>query len=182
VAALLLKAAEEDGPAIVGEVETLEPEIEQAIEDLLGSEVAETTGATYRIGSSDGGPGAWTQANESMGQDAAAYQEQVTGAPAGTVYNVANPNTASGITSFDGYDPASNTLIDAKFWNNWPISTGFSTQSVVTQATTQIQAANGANIIWYVPSQATATAVENILTAPQNGIPVGAIQVIVAPP
>jgi hypothetical protein len=126
--------------------------------------------STYTIGSSDGGPGQWTAAYEGLSQAESAYQQQVTGAPAGTVYNVANPGTSSGTTSFDGYDPATNTLLDAKLWNNWPISTTFSTDSVLKQAEAQIKAAGGANIEWVVPSAATANAIEEIFRTQRIGI------------
>ncbi len=131
---------------------------------------ANTSGPTFTIGQSDGGPGAWTQVNESMSDAARAYQQNVTGAPQGVTYNVPNPNAPSGVTSFDGYDPATNTLIDAKFWNGWPIEAAFSSDSVIQMAERQVQAASasGANIQWVVPSQATATAITNIFDG--NGI------------
>ena len=61
---------------------------------------------SYQIGSSDGGPGMWTKANEGLTPEEAAYQQKATGAPQGTVYNVPNPDALTGVTSFDGYDPA----------------------------------------------------------------------------
>ena len=81
---------------------------------------------SYQIGASDGGPGQWVEANENTKPADAAYQQKVTGAPQGTVYNVPNTNAPTGVVSFDGYDPATNTLIDAKNWNKWPIDEGFS--------------------------------------------------------
>jgi filamentous hemagglutinin len=113
------------------------------------------------------GPGAWATVNEGLSPAEAAYQQEVTGAPAGTVYNVPNPNTPSGVTSFDGYDPQTNTLVDAKLWNDWPIDKGFSIDSVVKQAQTQVQAADGANILWYVPSHQTAIAIQSIFASRQ---------------
>ena len=107
-------------------------------------------------GSSDGGPGAWTKANEGLAPEEAAYRQKATGAPQGTVYNVPNTDAPTGVTSFDGYDPAANTLIDAKYWNKWPIDEGFSSDSVVKQAQRQIDAARGMNIVWKIPSPETA--------------------------
>ena len=72
----------------------------------------------------DGGPAKWTKVNEGLAPEAAVYQQKATGAPQGTVVNVPNPDALTGVTSFDGYDPATNTLIDAKYWNKWPINGG----------------------------------------------------------
>ncbi len=118
---------------------------------------------SYQLGSSDGGPGAWTKANEGLTSEEAAYQQKATGAPQGTVYNVPNPKAPSGVTSFDGYDPATNTLIDAKYWNKWPIDEGFSSDSVVKQAQSQIDAAKGTNIVWRIASPEKAANVQDIL-------------------
>jgi hypothetical protein len=89
---------------------------------------------SYEIGASDGGPGQWTKVNEGLTPEEDAYQQKATGAPQGTVYNVPNPVAPSGVTSFDGYDPATNTLIDAKYWNKCPIDEVFSSRSVAEQA------------------------------------------------
>ena len=95
--------------------------------------------------------------------EAAAYQQKATGAPQGTVYNVPNPKAPAGVTSFDGYDPATNTLIDAKYWNKWPIDAEFSSRSVVKQAQSQIDAAKGTNIVWKIASPEKAANVQDIL-------------------
>jgi hypothetical protein len=76
---------------------------------------------SYKIGESDGGPGKWAVANDSMSEEAAAYQEKATGTPRGLSYDVPNPWSKSGITSFDGYEPAPNTVLDAKRFIDWPI-------------------------------------------------------------
>lgn len=118
---------------------------------------------SYKIGASDGGPGKWAQANENMKPNATAYQQKATGAPQGRVYNVANSEAKSGVTSFDGYDPATDTLIDAKYWNKWPIDKKFSADSVLKQARSQIKAAKGARIVWKMPSPERAAKVRSLL-------------------
>ena len=118
---------------------------------------------SYEIGASDGGPGQWTKVNEGLTPEEDAYQQKATGAPQGTVYNVPNPEAPSGVTSFDGYEPATNTLIDAKYWNKWPIDEGFSSDSVVKQAQSQIDAAKGTNIVWRIASPEKAANVQDIL-------------------
>ena len=119
--------------------------------------------ASYELGASDGGPGKWTEVTESMSPEAAAYQQKATGAPQGVGYNVPNPKASSGVTSFDGYDPATNSLIDAKYWNKWPIDKKFSPDSVVEQAQRQIGAAKGTRIIWRMSSPDYAAKVEDLL-------------------
>ncbi len=122
------------------------------------------SGLTYRIGNSDGGPGAWTRAKESLKPDQLAYQRKVTGAPKGTVYNVPDANVPSGRTSFDGYNPKTNTLIDAKCWVCWPRNDkSWSNASVVNQAHRQQRIAQqtGRTVEWHVPDQAAATRVQN---------------------
>jgi hypothetical protein len=118
---------------------------------------------TYQIGASDGGPGKWVQATETMKPDAAAYQQKVTGAPQGRVYNVPNSQARFGVTSFDGYDPATDTLIDAKHWLEWPTDDYFSPLSVETQARSQIEAASGRKIVWKIASPDKAADVADIL-------------------
>ncbi len=119
--------------------------------------------ASYRIGASDGGPGVWAKVNEGLSPEEAAYQQKATGAQPGTAYNVVNPNAAAGVTSFDGYDPATNTLIDAKYWNKWPIDEEFSSRSVIEQARNQINAAKGTKIVWRMASPEKAEKVGSIL-------------------
>jgi hypothetical protein len=69
---------------------------------------------TYKLGASDGGPGRWEWAP--VRPQGSPYQQQVTGAPAGTEYAVPAP-TPSGKVLFDGYNGA---LLDAKDWEKWP--------------------------------------------------------------
>jgi hypothetical protein len=47
---------------------------------------------------------------------AKAYQEKINGGKSADIsYEVENPNTKSGVVSFDGFDAATNTLKDAKY-------------------------------------------------------------------
>ncbi len=66
---------------------------------------------------SDGGPGEWIEANRNgMSERAKAYEEQVSGAPAGTEYEV--PREGENPVKFDGWDKEANDgdglLIEAK--------------------------------------------------------------------
>ncbi|WP_158250418.1 MULTISPECIES: Tox-REase-5 domain-containing protein [Aquimarina] len=76
------------------------------------------TRPSFRHGQSDGGPGIWKK--ETTPQKGAEYQEHVTKAPKDTEYVVKTDIMPSGKKKFDGYDPETNTLIDAKDWDGWP--------------------------------------------------------------
>ena len=133
----------------------------------------------YAIGSSDGGPGVWAPEN-GLANRQSEYQRRVTGAPADQQYLVPLASRASGRVSFDGYDPDTDTLIDAKCWTCWPIDKPFSTRSVVSQARDQERAAaaSGANIQWHVPNEETAERVRTIFGAQ---VPPITIAVVVTP-
>jgi hypothetical protein len=75
---------------------------------------------SYIHGQSDGGPGTWE--HRTTPKTGAEYQEQVTGAPKDTEYVVKTKKMKNGEKKFDGYDPETNTLIDAKDWDRWPPS------------------------------------------------------------
>jgi YD repeat-containing protein len=79
-------------------------------------------GPSYIIGESDGGPGTWGYNWQGYPKDPddAAFQQSATGAPAGVEYGVDTTLMSSGIKWFDGYDPSTNYLIDAKNFFNWP--------------------------------------------------------------
>jgi YD repeat-containing protein len=83
--------------------------------------VAEVRQPSYVVGASDGGPGIWANSPK-YPTDAmdAAFQQSATGAPAGVEYAVPTTQNASGIKYFDGFDPQSGNLIDAKNYVNWP--------------------------------------------------------------
>ncbi|MBY9063222.1 hemagglutinin repeat-containing protein [Sphingomonas yunnanensis] len=118
---------------------------------------------SYTVGESDGGPGTWVK-NGPFGKPAdQCYQCQVTGAPPGIEYQV------NGV-HFDGYDPKTNTLIDAKNYADWPIDKPFSSGSVLKQAEDQVAAAKGtgAKIEWRVATRDRAESVQNLFA--RNGI------------
>jgi len=117
---------------------------------------------SYEIGASDGGPGKWAKVNEGISSEKAAYQQKATGAPPGTAYDVPDPGAKSGVTSFDGYDPETNTLIDAKRWTGWPIEEDFSNRRVVETAKRQIRAAKGTKIVWRVASREKVSVLRDI--------------------
>jgi hypothetical protein len=76
---------------------------------------------TFGIGNSDGGPGVWSQSSKYPTSPAdAAYQQAATGAPTGVEYKVDTPLMKSGVKYFDGYDPNTGNLIDAKNYLDWP--------------------------------------------------------------
>jgi hypothetical protein len=114
----------------------------------------------YTIGTSDGGPGVW--ADEPIPIKGAEYQQQVTGAPPGTAYEVEG-------VKFDGYDPERDVLIDAKDWDTWPsrdsngVYHDFALDSVIDQAEAQVVAANGTAIEWHVPTPEKAEELQDIL-------------------
>ena len=64
--------------------------------------------SNYKLGASDGGPGAWVEAPRGNSwPEAYSYEKQVTGAPRNVEY-------AIGKVKFDGYDSKTGVLIDAK--------------------------------------------------------------------
>ena len=81
---------------------------------------------SYRVGESDGGPGQWVGDSKrypKSNPNAAAYQQLSTGAPQGTEYKVTGVSKSlmpSGEKYFDGYDPETRNLIDAKNYVDWP--------------------------------------------------------------
>ncbi len=115
-----------------------------------------------------------------------AYQQRVTGVPGGITYNVLDPNIPSGRASFDGYNPQTSALIDAKCWTCWPNnSLSFSNQSVADQAFRQQRIAQqtGRTVEWHVPDQVAATRVQNAFaTASQSQrINPNVVRIIVMP-
>ena len=108
-------------------------------------------------------PGAWTSASESMSARAAAYQEQVTGATAGSVYRVGGVN-------FDGF--AQGVLLEAKgpgyatFVRNGEFMSWFrGADTLANQAIRQTAAAGGRPITWSVAEPQAATAIENLFAS-----------------
>ncbi len=114
---------------------------------------------SFKNGQSDGGPGTWE--TRPTPQKGAAYQEKVTGAPKDTEYVVKTDKMKSGEKKFDGYDPETNTLKDAKDWDGWPpkgdskFDQAMRNQEVKNiQKDSQIAGDNGANLEYHVPTEA----------------------------
>ncbi|MEL3911630.1 Tox-REase-5 domain-containing protein [Treponema pedis] len=73
---------------------------------------------SFKTGESDGGSGTWQK--RTTPKKGADYQRQVTGAPENTEYVVKTDRMKRKEKKFDGYEPRTNTLIDAKDWKKWP--------------------------------------------------------------
>ncbi|MBU2946293.1 Tox-REase-5 domain-containing protein [Zobellia uliginosa] len=118
---------------------------------------------SYKHGNSDGGPGKWQK--ETTPQKGADYQEKVTGAPKDTEYVVKTDLMKSGKKKFDGYDPDTNTLLDAKEWDKWPPKgQDWAEKKVAKQAQIDADIAKkaGANLEYRVPSQEKANQLNKI--------------------
>ncbi len=108
------------------------------------------------------GPGAWKTVNESMSDRASAYQEQITGQAVTQSYVV------NGV-KFDGFK--NGVLLDAKGpgYANFVNSDGEfqpwfnGQQSLLNQARSQIEAANGVPITWSVAEPSATSAIQNLL-------------------
>jgi hypothetical protein len=106
-------------PEAVGELKSVELD---KSENPSGSEITALKTPSYVIGESDGGPGVWAESNL-YPRDAAdaAYQQAATGAPHGVEYAVdTSLMKKSDVKYFDGYDPNTGNLIDAKNYVSWP--------------------------------------------------------------
>jgi hypothetical protein len=128
---------------------------------------------SFKKGESDGGPGKWGDPTTPRGsgttQRSAPYQEKVTGAPPGTEYKVPSASRKSGAVDFDGYDPQSNTLLDAKDYKNWPPAepAGLRAQAIkgiLKEAADQVAAAHGTPIEWHAPTPEKVAELQEILS------------------
>ncbi len=131
---------------------------------------------TYKIGDTDGGPGVWSK--ETTPAKGANYQGKVTGAPKGTEYVVETSAMKSGRKKFDGYDPDSNVLIDAKDWKTgkggWPVEgQKWSKEKVIKEASDQAKIGKevGSKVEWHVPTKEKAAELRRIFK--DEGIDVG---------
>ena len=116
-------------------------------------------------------PGSWKNVNESMSNEAAAYQSRVTGRRPGQAYVV------NGV-KFDGFRKG--VLIDAKgpgyanFVEDGKFVSWFTGRDdLLDQANRQLAAANGVPIEWYVAEEDAANAIRDLFSS--NGY--GAIKV-----
>lgn len=126
---------------------------------------------SFKIGESDGGPGSW--GNRATPEKGASYQEKVTGAPKDTEYVVKTSQMSSGEKKFDGYNPKTNTLIDAKDYKTGsdgfpPTGKGKFTvmmeNKVIKEAKHDAQIANeaGSKLEWHVPTQEKANQLQKL--------------------
>jgi filamentous hemagglutinin len=106
-----------------------------------------------------------------MSTNSASYQSFVTGAPAGTAYQLNGVN-------FDGEVPGG-PLVEAKASYDFAIAPdgtfqGWFTggQGLVDQALRQIDAAEGRPIVWYAQTEATANAITKLFARDGITIPV----------
>ncbi|WP_025841911.1 Tox-REase-5 domain-containing protein [Asaia platycodi] len=78
------------------------------------------------------------------------YQIKTAGAPKDIAYVVAGADGKE--VKFDGYDPNTGALLDAKRWTSWPLpGKDFNEKSVMDQINRQLPAANGRVVEWFVP-------------------------------
>lgn len=121
----------------------------------------------YRLGASDGGPGAWVDAPRGNSwPNAYSYEKQVTGAPRNVEYKVGN-------VKFDGYDSKSGTLIDAKNYSevngllkvNDPTALKIFRADAVRVAKRQMEAANGVPVEYHVSNEKAAEALRELFKA-----------------
>jgi hypothetical protein len=99
------------------------------------------------------GPGRWVEVNRNgMSQRARDYQQRATGIPAGYEYELNG-------RKFDGYEAATDTLIEAKGEgyaylldpeNTWSTAKN----ALIKEAVGQLTAAEGRRIVWYVAEEA----------------------------
>lgn len=116
---------------------------------------------SYRVGESDGGPGKWAESGKRpKGED---YQEQITGAPRGTEYEVP-AETPKGKVMFDGYKDGK--LLDAKDWSGYPPANHekypFWQHGQLSDARKQLEAAKGTPIEWHFSNQENANIVRQL--------------------
>ncbi|WP_170941755.1 Tox-REase-5 domain-containing protein [Cellvibrio mixtus] len=137
---------------------------------------------TYQHGQSDGGPGTWQK--ETTPQKGSEYQTQVTGAPKDTEYVVKTDRMTSGKKKFDGYDPETNTLIDAKDWEpgpkGWPPEgQDWASKNVAKIAEKDAAIAKdvGSKLEYHVPTQEKANQLKEIFKS--EGIK--GVKVVVTP-
>jgi len=123
---------------------------------------------SYKHGHSDGGPGTWE--HRTTPETGATYQERVTGAPKDTEYVVKTDKMKSGEKKFDGYDPETNTLIDAKDWDKWPPDGNSSFDKNMRKIEVEnarrdadIARQAGSDLEWHVPSEEKAAQVSDLL-------------------
>ncbi|WP_233277944.1 Tox-REase-5 domain-containing protein [Myxococcus stipitatus] len=131
--------------------------------------------AAQQGGPSEGGPGRWESASESMSDASREYQAQVTGAPIGKVYNVEG-------VRFDGFNLG--VLLEtkgpgyAKFLKDGSFRAWFrGADGMLDQARRQFEVARGTPIHWHFAEREVASAVRDLFRT--EGL--GAIKVVHTP-
>ncbi|WP_241758111.1 Tox-REase-5 domain-containing protein [Myxococcus landrumensis] len=131
--------------------------------------------AAQQEGPSEGGPGRWESASESMSDASREYQAQVTGAPIGNVYNVEG-------VRFDGFNRG--ILLEtkgpgyAKFLKDGSFRAWFrGADGMLDQARRQFEVVRGTPIHWHFAERDVAGAVRDIFR--NEGL--GAIKVVHTP-
>jgi hypothetical protein len=127
---------------------------------------ADYTNTGVVLGMTDGGPGTWGLSPKFPSGANGAFQQSVTGAPAGVEYGVSTNLTSSNWKWFDGYSPTTGNLIDAKNYTNWPTQSFPMSTQIVTDDLAMSDAIAGSlgrtsQIV--VPSQETANILNNIV-------------------
>lgn len=128
-------------------------------------------------------PGSWEK--RTTPQSGAEYQEKVTGVPRDIEYVVKTDLMKSGEKKFDGYNPATNTLIDAKDWDKFPpkdsngeyIDPILQNQLKSAKADLQIAKSVGSKLEWHVPTTEKAAELKSLFRA--NGLQ--EIKIVVTP-
>jgi len=130
------------------------------------------TGLTYTVGANDRGPGTWEKSPVFPPNALdAAYQTSITGAPAGMEYRVPSRWTDSGWKYFDGFDPNSGNLLDAKRYQGWPVENFNQSMEAVLKDLTISDATAadlGHTFEVIVPDPAKAILIQQIVT--NNGL------------
>ena len=135
---------------------------------------ARSSGPSFKLGESDGGPGVWEKAPARP--KGAGYQQEVTGAPEEVEYAVPAPGSKSGKVLFDGYKDKK--LLDTKDWSRWPPEDEkFWRDGLLDDAKRQVSAAKGTRIEWHLPGKDKADAIRALFKA--NGIE--GIDIVVTP-
>lgn len=138
--------------------------------DTVSKPVTRIEGASYKHGESDGGPGQWGYNHTPV--TGAAYQHQVTGAEKDTEYIVKTNLMPSGKKAFDGYDPKTDVLLDAKDWDSWPIDESFAIRAVLKDAQQSSKVAKqvGKKLEWHVPTEAKKQQLDELFKDPDYDI------------
>jgi hypothetical protein len=140
-----------------------------AVYVLMGSSGGASAGADKPAPAQE--PGQWGPADEYMSEQAARYQQQVTGRPVSEAYWVGGVGRKSGGVAFDGFKDGvlleckgpnyANKFLDNLDPKHWFENTG--AQRIIDQARRQFEAANGVPIHWHVAEAKAAEAIRKLL-------------------